>query len=90
MGSDVRLGQSSSANTAALPADVSTAVNICLNKTNQKLQRIEKLNLKKKKKHASRKNKVSRNNVCQTGESYVNREVVKLWGKKFHKIQGNG
>ncbi|WP_373401678.1 hypothetical protein, partial [Klebsiella pneumoniae] len=48
MGSNVRQRYSCPANTAASPTDVSTAINICQNKTNEKFQRIEKLNLWKK------------------------------------------
>src|SRR3712207_8417171 len=57
-----RSGQTSTANTGALPADVSTAMHFCQNRTNYKLQRIEKRKLntnEKKTQLASTKKKMS-------------------------------
>src|SRR3712207_7389223 len=68
----------STANTGALPADVSTAMPFCKNRTNYKLQRIEKRKLntnEQKTQLASTKKKISRKNLSKTGESYVNRKL---------------
>src|SRR3712207_4847007 len=91
MGRDVRKGQTSTANTGALPADVSTAMHFCQSRTNYKLQRIEnrKLNTNEKKTQlASTKKKICMKNLIKTGERYVNEKLANVWGKKFKTTQG--
>src|SRR3712207_886922 len=43
-----------------------------------------------KRKHASRKKKISRNKHGQTAERYGNRKLAKVWAKILQKTQGNG
>src|SRR3712207_3641176 len=93
MGRDVRLGQTSTANTGALPADVSTAMHFCQNRTNYQLQRIEKRKLNtnkqtKKTQLPSTEKKISMKNRSKTGDSYVNRKLANVWRKKFKTTQG--
>ena len=59
-GMDVTHGQTSTANTGALQADVSTAMQFCQNTTNYKLPRIEKRKLNI--------NKQTKNTACQYEE----------------------
>src|SRR3712207_4676869 len=88
MGRDVRKGQTSTANTGALPADVSTAMHFCQNRTNYKLQRIEKRKLntnEKKAQLAITKQKISMKNLSKTGESYVNRKLANVWERNSRR-----
>ncbi|MGG6789488.1 UNVERIFIED_CONTAM: hypothetical protein KB571_10025, partial [Streptococcus canis] len=89
---DVRYGQTSTANTGALPADVSTAMHFCQNRTNYKMQSIEKRKLKTNKQTKITASQYEEEdllkNLSKTGESYVNRKPANVWGEKFRKTQG--
>ena len=66
-------------------------MHFCQNRTNYKLQRIEKRKLntnEKKTQLASTKKKISMKNLTKTGERYVNEKLANVWGKKFKTTQG--
>src|SRR3712207_6905927 len=66
-------------------------MHFCQNTTNYKLQKIEKRKLntnEQKTQLASTKKKMSMKNLSKTGESYVNRNLANVWGKKFKTTQG--
>src|SRR3712207_9499194 len=66
-------------------------MHFCQNRTNYKLQRIEKRKLntnEKKTQLASTTKKMSMKDLSKTGESYVNRKLANVWGKKCKATQG--
>ena len=65
-------------------------MHFCQNKTDSKLQSIEKLKLKRKseKLHASEKYEISMKKLSKTGESHGNGKLTNVGGKKFKRTQG--
>ncbi len=65
-------------------------MHFCQNKTDSKLQSIEKLKLKRKSEqlHASEKDEISMKKLSKTGESHGNGKLTNVGGQKFKKTQG--